>query len=152
MKLAEIENAIIDLVKATLPGISVQTAASQHFDDDGDILAIPPAVLVIYAGGLGQSKGVRGLSYVAKPHWRVAVGASNLRGALAEQQGDTATGAKGAYDLLDALRTLPGKKITFASGGQGLLGWVGEELLQHSSEGTWYVMELEVDTHFVNTE
>jgi phage gp37-like protein len=150
MKLAEIENAIIALVEAALPGVSVQTAASQHFDDDGNILAIPPAVLVIYGGAQGQAHDVRGLSYEANPRWLLAAGASNLRGALAEQQGDTAGGVAGAYDLVDALRGLGGKILNLSSGG-GLLVWRGEELLQHNNEGTWYALTFELATAFVNT-
>lgn len=152
MKLAEVENAIIALIEAALPGVSVQTAASQHFDDDGNILAIPPAVLVIYGGGQGQPNDVRGLSYVANPRWLLAAGASNLRGALEEQQGDAAGGVAGAYDLLDALRALAGKKLSLASGGGGLLVWRGEDLLQHTNDGTWYALTFELLTHFVNAE
>ncbi len=152
MKLAEIENALIALVEAALPGVTVETAASQHFDADGNILAIPPAVLVIYAGSQGQPNDVRGVSYVANPRWMLAAGSSNLRGALEEQQGDAASGVAGAYDLLDALRALAGKKLVFTSGGGGLLVWRGDELLQHENEGTWYALTFEVLTHFVNVE
>jgi phage gp37-like protein len=151
MKLAEIENALIALVEAALPGVTVQTAASQHFDDEGNILAIPPAVLVIYAGGQGEARDVRGLTYEAHPRWMLAAGASNLRGALEEQQGDAVGGLLGAYDLLDALRALAGKILNLTPSG-GLLVWRGDELLQHDNDGTWYAVMFELATAFVNAE
>ena len=150
MKLAEIENALIDLIKAGLPylGENVQVATQRNFDSEGNILAIPPAVLLIYAGAQGSHLDPHALTYAAQPRWLVAAGASNLRGALEEKQGDAASGAKGAYDLVDDLRALGGKKLPDRS----LVVWRGDELLQHSADGTWYAVTFEVRGHFVNIE
>jgi phage gp37-like protein len=147
VKLAEIENAIIELVKTNLAYLAgnVQVATQENFDSEGNIIAIPPAVLVIYAGAEGSPADVRGLTYGAKFRWLVAAGASNLRGPLEAKQGDAAAGEKGAYDLLDDLRALGG---TIISG--NLLIWRGEELLQHSNEGTWYSVNFELEAAFVN--
>jgi hypothetical protein len=151
IKLAEIENALLDAVKAAMPylGDSVFTAATEHFDSDGQIIAPVPAALSIYQGGAARPLGTSARANDFRPRFEVAAGTYNLRGTVEAQQGDPSIGESGAYDLLDDLRGLAGTKLVFNSG-SGLLVFVGDRLLQFSAEGIWYAAMFEVKTHFVN--
>ena len=154
VKLAEIENALLAVIDAALTYLEVCEPVSSRNMGETGIIAPAPSVLALYTGAAAAANDVRGLSYVYDPRWVLLAYASNLRGALAEKQGDTApTGIKGAYDLLDDLRTaLGGKKLTFASGGGGLAVLGAEVLDSFSPEGTVYTLEVMVRTHFVNEE
>jgi len=155
VKLAEIENAILDLVKANLPYLNdnALTASTRDFDEDGSIVAAPPAVLAVFTGSAISPASVRGLASNYAPRWIMLAGASNLRGSMEEKQGDPAGGEKGVYDILDDLRALlGGRKLEFESGGQGVVYLRGEELAQFSPEGTWIGLTIEVQTDFENAD
>jgi phage gp37-like protein len=154
MKLAEIEDAILAAVKNDLPYLhAVETAGTQHFAQDGSILATPPAVLSVFAGSAISQPSIRGLSNSYNPRFLLLAGASNLRGSAEERKGDATSGDKGVYDILDDLRkSMGGRKLTFASGGGGLVVLHSEELAQFSSDGTWISVTVEVLANFVNAE
>jgi phage gp37-like protein len=155
VKLAEIENAILDLVKANLPYLNDMAVpvADEHFDDLDNIIAPVPAVLAAFTGSEIMPATVRGLANDYAPIWKLAAGASNLRGSAEEKQGDPAGGEKGVYDILDDLRALlGGRKLEFESGGVGVVYLRGEELAQFSREGTWIALKVQVQTDFENAD
>jgi len=152
MKLAEIENAILEAIRGSFTYLrTCEVASARDFDAEGNLIVIPPAVLVMYGGAEGLAKDVRGLSYQANPRWVLLAAASNLRGALEEKQGDAASGDKGVYDILDDLRALLAGKLLSFSGTSGLCVWRTEEIAQFDAAGTVFAATYEVKTTFVNS-
>ena len=151
MTLAEIEDALIELVNANLPYLhTCETGSSQTIDEQGNVLARTPAVLFVLGESEITPRSVRALANSYHPRWALLAGASNLRGVAEEKKGDPATSEPGVYQILDGLRALAGTILTFDSGGKGMIVIRSERLAALTREGTWYEVVLEVQTDFQN--
>ncbi len=150
MTLAEIEDSLIELVRATIPWLAVcASGSSTTISEQGEILVRLPAVLTVLDESAIAPRSVRALSNSYAPRWALLAGASNLRSSAAEKKGDPVTGY-GVYPILDALRSLAGTVLEFDSGGKGLLVVEGERLVAFTHEGTWYEVSAKVETDFQN--
>ena len=121
-RIDDIEQAIIDAINGdtNLAYVSkgqVQTLDQRGIDfSSGQIVVLPPAVLVLYLGGTYSSRNINNSHYTALEPFLLLAVTANLRGAAEAKRGGIDS-EKGAYDLVEDLKTLfGGKKLTVATG------------------------------------
>lgn len=148
MKLAEIEDALLDTVKtaAALNYLrTVETISERSFDfARGDFVVVPPAVLSFFITGDLSSRDLQGRTYSYAPRFLLFALASNLRGVAEEKKGGPTSGEIGAYKILHDLKTtLAGKRLTLASSSfQPVCELARESLEAFTSDFSVYALEL----------
>lgn len=142
--IAEAEDALIALLKAQLGGATgVAAVTSQDFDEAGDIIAVPPAIRVLFRREtLESGRDATALTYVSLENFAALCGAENLR-SIAEER-------KGAYELVSQVcDILAGARLTLPSKTAGQRPTCilrGVELVQFGAQGTWYAVSFDVES------
>jgi phage gp37-like protein len=143
-KLADVEQSIIATLKADAGiislGAQVQGLSSKHFDDQGNIIVMPPAVLVFFEQGQDQARGdtVR-TTYESDYYFCLFCGAADLTSTDKERIG--------AYNVVAAVRAaIAGKRLALDAGVSltGPVGLAGVTPEQFDSEGAWYCQRINV--------
>jgi len=151
--LAEIEQALIDLIKADA-GLTylktVETLGQRNFDaSSGEFIVVPPAALLLFPSSELAGKTLDRKFYVWRPRWAVIAVAENLRGAAAAKRGGAAAAEIGVYDLLDDLKKcLAGARLSLPSGGNTIVELVGEALESYRAGRVAYSLEIIVITEY----
>lgn len=154
MKLAEIEDAVLDTIKtaAALNYLrTVETISERTFDfARGDFLVVPPAALSFFLSGELGSRDLQRKTYSYDPRFLLFAVASNLRGVAEEKKGGPTTSEIGAYKILHDLKTtLAGKRLTLASSSfQPVCELTRESLEAFTAEFSVYGLELIVRGSF----
>jgi hypothetical protein len=143
-KLADVEQSLIATLKADAGIISlaaqVQGISSKHFDDQGNIIVMPPAVLVFFEQGQDLVSGdtVR-TTYQSDYYFCLYCGAADLTSTDKERIG--------AYNLIASVRAaMAGKRLSLDAGANlsGPVGLAGITLEQFDSNGAWYCQRIGV--------
>lgn len=149
-RLDEVYAALEALLKAKLTGskVRVQPLTHEAFDEQrGKILAQPPAVLLVFRSErfAGPDNQTATLYTAMQTFWAVC-GARSLRSTDAERLG--------ALDLVSAVGdALAGERPTLGSNNyRALVKPVSVALAQLDQEGTWYVIEFQVENVAYFTE
>lgn len=127
-RIDDIEAAIVSTIRedaalsASLAPSQVQTLEARGIDfDSGQIIVVPPAVLVLYLGGAYEAKNITRTVYEAREPFLLLAVVENLRGPAEAKRGGVGS-ERGAYDLIEELKTLfAGKRLTVATGVDVLL-------------------------------
>jgi phage gp37-like protein len=151
LKLADVEQGIITVLKANNPLMAlhpqVQGLSSKDWDDQGNIIINPPAVLILFDGAQDTPTGDNTrLTYDTAYEFSLICGATDLSSTDNERNS--------VYALLAAVRaavagqripvdgnTLPVQPGT-ASSSPVALGGIAME--QFSSNGAWYSQRIRV--------
>jgi phage gp37-like protein len=141
-KIADVEQGLIALLQADagLAALTkqVQGLSSKQWDEQGNILVIPPAVLVFFEGGSDTGSGdtVR-MTYDAEYMFAIICGATDLSSTDKERAG--------AYALLGAVRAaLAGQRVQVDGGSSSSfpLKLAGITLEQFDANGAWYTQRV----------
>jgi Bacteriophage Mu, Gp37 len=143
-KIADVELALISTLSADA-GIQalkaqVQGLSSRQFDEQGNIIMTPPAVLVFFEQGQEDVKGdtVR-TTYQADYLFCLFCGASDLTSTDKERSS--------AYELLAAVRAaIAGKRLDLDGGANstGPVALAGITPEQFDTNGAWYCQRISV--------
>jgi phage gp37-like protein len=146
MRLSEVEQALVAKVKEKLGYLStVESISGRGVDEDGMIIAIPPAVLVMLAGETLGTRDVYAKTYEQRQRFLLIAGAVNLRSPSEEKLAESESNP-GVYKILDDMKdALAGARLLLPSGAQQPMVVLGPtELYQFSKEGAWYSLEVTV--------
>lgn len=153
MKLAEVEDALLDTLRAA-PALSyvktVEPVSDRSFDlARGNFLVVPPAVLSFFLSSPLRARDLVARTYDYSPRFLLFAVARNLRGLEEEKLGGTA-GEIGAYQLLHDLKTtLAGLRLTLpGSSFQPVVELAGEQLESFTSDFSAYSLELLIRGNF----
>lgn len=130
-RLAEIEDLMIAVLKADIPGVHVDTRSSS-LSEEGlrNVLTLAPFVLIEYNGGNPVTELNRG-TVGTKAGFNVFVGARSLRSRKEAQ--------RGSYGLLAQVRaSLDGMELSDNGVVAGPFVWEGEAIFLDTNEGTIY--------------
>lgn len=122
MKLAEVESALLDSIRAT-PALSylrtIEPVSERSFDfARGDFVVVPPAVLTFFLAGALRSRDLSARTYDYNPRFLLFAIAPNLRGVVEEKLGGPVAGEIGVYQLLDDLKAaLAGRRLVLPTAG-----------------------------------
>ena len=127
-RIDDIEAAIVSTVQSDrtiasyVPRRQVQTLEARGVDfESGQIIVVPPAVLILYLGGNYEGKNITQTVYEAREPFLLLAVVENLRGAAEAKRGGVGQ-ERGAYELIEDLKTLvAGKRLTVATGVDVLL-------------------------------
>jgi hypothetical protein len=143
-KLADVEKGIIATILANA-GVAalnpqVQGLSSKHFDEQGNIIVLPPAVLVFFEQGQDSANGdmVR-TTYKTMYSFCLFCGAADLSSTDNERNS--------AYALLAAVRVAIAGARLHLDGGTALSGPVGLAGItpeQFDTNGAWYCQRISV--------
>jgi hypothetical protein len=143
-KLADVEKGIITTLKADAGIIAlaaqVQGVSSKQFDAKGNIIVMPPAILVFFEQGQDEMKGdtVR-TTYQSDYYFCLFCGAADLSSTDNERNS--------AYALIAATRAaMAGKRLALDSATNltGPVGLAGITLEQFDDNGAWYCQRISV--------
>lgn len=147
LKIHEVEDAIVEHLKASFPGMAKQIASLTDSDVDGDaemIVTDMPAIRVLYrTGKLDRLTDQTALTYEAALQFVVLCGAKDLGTAANERQ----AALKLVSDVLDKLA---GKRLealaSYQAGSRPQIVLQGAELFQAPGQsGTWYAVPISVE-------
>lgn len=143
LKPADVEAALVELLAAQLKkdGVTVEAVSDRSFDADGNLIANPPAVLVLWSGAqYSDGQDNQQTQYDAMQPVGLLCGARSLRGSEKERTGaqelvaavvNIMAGAR--LPLSDGTRTQPTKLMNV-------------EMFQFSKDfGTWYTVTVGVN-------
>jgi len=140
LQLDLVEDALLALLQSKVAAAKVRTATSEDFDLDGELIAVPPLVLVVFAAETPDPRRDHlRLTYQSQQQFKIFIGATNLRGASHER--------KDAYALVNQVRdAVAGAKLTLA-GGERLppLALGPTQLGRLDRNGTWYETRVILD-------
>lgn len=156
-RIDEIEQALIDAINAdaTISGyiksnqVHILSERTLNFES-GQLVVVPPAILIFYAGGAHESLEATKTLYRHRGRYFLIAAAQNLRGAKEAKLGGVGS-EKGAYDVIEDLRLLfAGKELSLPSSTGVkpicILGDVAFEGTQRDLVA--YSLELVVDSHW----
>lgn len=140
----DVEKSLIALVAADAGIIAfaaqVQGLSSKHFDDQGNIIVTPPAVLVFLEQGKDQARGdTTRTTYESDYSFCLFVGAADLSSTDKERSS--------AYKLLALTRAaVAGKRLPIDAGANvtGPIGLNGFTPEQFDTNGAWYCQRISV--------
>ncbi|HKV94885.1 MAG TPA: hypothetical protein VJW20_20235 [Candidatus Angelobacter sp.] len=143
-KIADVEQSLIAALQADagIQGLKaqVQGLSSKHFDEQGNIIVLPPAVLVFFEAGKddGKNDTVR-TTYQTDYDFCLFCGAADLTSTDKERTN--------AYILIATVRAaIAGKRLAL-DGGDNLSGPVGLNGItweQADANGAWYCQRISV--------
>ncbi|MFQ5927627.1 MAG: phage protein Gp37 [Terriglobia bacterium] len=148
MKLAEIEDALLDTVKtATALNYlrTVETISERNFDfARGDFVVVPPAVLSFFVASEVSTRDLQRQTYSYNPRFLFFAVARNLRGVAEEKKGGPGASEVGAYQILHDLKTtLAGKRLALASSPAApVCELAGEALEAFTADFSVYALDL----------
>lgn len=148
MKLAEIEDAVLDTVKtaAALNYLrTIETISERSFDfARGDFVVVPPAVLSFFVASELSSRDLARKTFSYDPRFLLFAVARNLRGVAEEKKGGPEGSEIGAYKILHDLKTtLAGKRLALASSTfQPVCELTSESLEAFTADFSVYALEL----------
>jgi phage gp37-like protein len=140
LKVDQVEKALITALKGALASanVQVQGLTAESFDQDGNLVIVPPAVLVLfssntYAAGKDHLK----LDYQSDKEFQILCGARDPR---SENE------RLGAYDVVNrVLDALAGLKLALdANTKTEPIFPMRVELFQFTVDGTWYSVHVNV--------
>jgi Domain of unknown function (DUF1834) len=143
-KIDDVEKGIIAVLKADAGlvalKVQVQGLSSRHFDEQGNILVTPPAVLVFFNSGTEDSKAdtVR-TTYQVDYDFFLFCGAADISSTDNERSS--------AYAVLAATRAaIAGKRLSLDGGNvlSGPVGLAGIAPEQFDANGAWYSQHITV--------
>jgi hypothetical protein len=141
-KLADVEQSLIALLKADAGIVAfkaqVQGISSKQFDAQGNLIVMPPAVLVLFEQGQDVMSGdtVR-TTYQSDYYFCLFCGAADLSSTDNERTG--------AYNLIAAVRAaLAGKRLALdnATNLTGPIGLSGITMEQFDDKGVWFCQRI----------
>ncbi|HLJ87757.1 MAG TPA: phage protein Gp37 [Candidatus Angelobacter sp.] len=141
-KIDDAENGLIAVLRSSplLPGVQVDGLSSKDFDEQGNLVAIPPAALVMFdATQDNPSQDPTRKTYQTYHDFLVFVGAQDLRTAQQERSS--------AQALVDSVRaTLAGQRLPLDGGTSqtGPVELAGVSAEQYGKDGTWYSVRVRV--------
>ncbi|HLJ89572.1 MAG TPA: phage protein Gp37 [Candidatus Angelobacter sp.] len=140
-RMDDCESGLIALLKASLPeAVQVSALSSKDFDEQGTLLAVPPAALVMFDSTQDQSRDITRKTYQTYQDWVIFVGSEDLR--------DVSTERGGAQDLVQKVRAaLAGQRIPLDgdSSFSGPIELAGTTAEQFGKDGTWYSVRVRVE-------
>ncbi|MFQ5818303.1 MAG: phage protein Gp37 [Terriglobia bacterium] len=154
MKLAEIEDALLDTVQtaAALNYLrTVETISERTFDfARADFVVVPPAVLSFFVASEMSARDLQRQTYSYHPRFLLFAIARNLRGLAEEKKGGPGASEIGAYQILHDLKTtLAGKRLTLASSSfTPVCELAGESLEAFTTDFSVYALDLIVQGTF----
>jgi Domain of unknown function (DUF1834) len=141
-KIADVEQGLLTLLGANA-GIQaitkqVQGLSSKNFDEQGNVLVVPPAVLVFFEGGADTPSGdtVR-MTYDAEYSFGIICGAADLSSLDKERSS--------AYALVAAVRAaVAGQRVQVDGGASSSfpIKLAGVNLEQFDANGAWYTQRV----------
>jgi hypothetical protein len=143
-KVDDVEKSLIALLVADA-GImafaaQVQGLSSKHFDDQGNIIVTPPAVLVFLENGQDQARGdITRTTYESDYYFCLFCGAADLSSTDKERSS--------AYKLVATVRAaVAGKRLQIDGGANltGPIGLYGFTPEQFDSNGAWYCQRIAI--------
>jgi hypothetical protein len=144
LKLSDVEKGIIALLQANAPLMAlkpqIQGLSSHQWDDQGNIIINPPAVLVLFDAGQDTPTGdTTRLTYDASYEFSLICGATDLSSTDNERNS--------VYALLAVVRAaIAGQRVSVDGGAASsspvtLAGITAE---QFSPNGAWYAQHIRV--------
>lgn len=152
--LAEIEQALIDLVQADTAlktyVKTVETLGDRNIDPNTlEFIVSPPAVLFLLTSAELASATLDRKTYRWRPRWAVIAVAQNLRGPAQAKRGGPVAEEVGVYDMLDDLKNcLAGARLSLPSGGNTIVTLAGEGLESYGQKRAAYYLEIVVETDY----
>ncbi len=143
-KIADVEKSLLAALQGnaaiTALNAQVQGLSSKHFDDQGNIIVMPPAVLVFFEQGQESANGdmVR-TTYKTDYSFCIFCGAADLSSTDNERNS--------AYALLAAVRAaIAGARLPLDAGANrtGPVGLIGVSPEQFDANGAWYCQRISV--------
>jgi hypothetical protein len=143
-KIADVEKSLTLLLAADAGivafGAQVQALSSKDFDEQGNIIVMPPAVLVFFEGGQDSANGdmVR-TAYKSEYSFCIFCGAADLSSTDNERNS--------AYALIAAVRkAVAGARLPLdlAQNKTGPVGLAGINPEQFDANGAWYSQKISV--------
>ena len=127
---------------------TIETIGSQHFDDDGSLIAVPPAFLFMAGPAELASKETTQTHYDYRLAFTVFCLQSNLRGSHEERRGDDSD--PGVYDMLEDLKRLfAGARLPVAGAASNpLVSLTGHRPEGGSPEGFLASLTVSVESEF----
>lgn len=144
LKLADVEQAIIATLKANTAiaalNAQVQGLSSKHWDEQGNIIVHPPAILVFFEQGQDQqSRDVTALTYESEYEFSLFCGAADLSSADNERNS--------AYAIIANVRAaIAGQRLSIDNGAMTTfpVRLVGIRAEQFDPNGVWYSQQVRV--------
>lgn len=140
LKITDVEAAIIATLNAALANTQVQGLSSKDWDEQGNIIVIPPAVLVMFENGDDKTQNdITRLTYDSEYQFLLFCGAADLSSTDSERNS--------CYALLASVRAaLAGKSLPLDSGASktypvALAGIAPE---QFDSNGVWFSQRVRI--------
>lgn len=143
-KLADVEQSIIATLAADAGIVAlkaqVQGLSSKHFDDQGNIIVMPPAVLVFFEQGQDVVSGDTVRTTIQVDYsFCLFCGAADMTSTDKERNS--------AYAVIAAVRAaIAGKRLSLDAGAvlSGPVGLAGITPEQFDSNGAWYCQRITV--------
>jgi hypothetical protein len=134
-----VENALVAALKAALQGVNVAAITETDIDAEGNLIVVPPAVLVMFdAEALQPTRDVTLQTYQSTQRHLAICGARDLSGLGAERLSTKALVSQ-VRDAVAGLRlTLDDQSITMP------IALAGAERFQFDTKGTWYAVMMDV--------
>ncbi len=145
MSLRTIEEGLIAAISDAGLGLdTVRGLSTADLNEQtGDLVVIPSAALVVFAGSEMSSRDLGGLTYEDEGAWQVVVVTEDLSGNEGAR--------RSAYDIVDAMKdVLAGLKIG-EGGDRTHITLSGVEVVQVTSGRAVYSLTLEASGHFQKT-
>jgi hypothetical protein len=133
LKIEDVDAALQAALVAANLGAQVSGISDQNFDNEGNLIIVPPAVLVLFESEtLTAQRSNTRLDYTADKQFSILCGARNFAGDQSEKVS--------AYQLATKVRdALAGLKLLLADGSKTEpITLLGVQREQFDSNGTWY--------------
>ena len=141
-RIAEVEDALVELLKAKLPDVkNIGALTEGDINEEDQIVTDTPAIRMFFGSEqFDRARDLMALTYQSGQSWTLLCGAQNQR--------DLGSERKNALDLLSrVLDALAGARLVLPAqtqGAQVVLKRAG--LLQTGPDGTWYLVEFAVES------